>query len=108
MGANKNSLLFYNKIKGLMENAVLENKITNTYILRPSLISGARNEKRTLEKTGLLIFKIVQPILIGTLKKYQIINAESIAKAIINLANQKNNSKQIITSHKIKAIAQNN
>lgn len=108
MGANKSSNVFYNKTKGQMEHDVLKNKIINTYILRPSLIGGNRNEKRTLEKIGLILFKAVQPLLVGKLKKYQVINAESIAKAMINLANHKTDSKQIITSHNIKVIAQNN
>ena len=41
IGADKNSRFFYNKTKGEMEEAVLEQKISETYILRPSLIDGS-------------------------------------------------------------------
>ncbi len=103
MGANSKSIVFYNKTKGEMEQAVLEQNISNTYILRPSIISGKRNENRTLERIGIAFFKFIKPLMIGKLKEYQIIEAETIAKAMVNLANYK--TKTIITSNKIKTLA---
>jgi uncharacterized protein YbjT (DUF2867 family) len=103
MGANSKSTVFYNKTKGEMEQAVLEQNISNTYILRPSIISGKRNENRTLERIGIAFFKFIKPLMIGKLKEYQIIEAETIAKAMVNLANYK--TKTIITSNKIKTLA---
>ena len=108
LGANKKSSVFYNKTKGDMEHDVLQQNIKNTIILRPSLIGGERNERRILEKIGLVVFKIIQPLFIGKLKKYKIINAESIAQAMIHLANNKSNAEVIITSNEIKKIALNN
>ncbi|WP_158837476.1 NAD(P)H-binding protein [Polaribacter sp. L3A8] len=108
MGADKNSSVFYNKTKGEMEQSVLQQDIKNTFILRPSLIDGERKEQRFLEKIGLVVFKIIQPLFIGKLKKYKIINAESIAKAMIILANNKSNTEVIITSNDIKQISKNN
>ncbi|WP_308992769.1 NAD(P)H-binding protein [Mariniflexile litorale] len=107
MGANKNSSVFYNKTKGEMEHDVLQQNIKNTFILRPSLIGGDRRERRVLERIGLGLFKIIQPLFIGKLKKYKIINAESIAQAMIHLANSKSNAEVIITSNDIKRIAKN-
>lgn len=108
LGANKNSTVFYNKTKGEMEQDVLKKQVKNTFILRPSLIGGDRKERRILEKIGLVVFKIIQPLFIGKLKKYQIINAESIAQAMLNLANNNNSEEVIITSNEIKKIAKNN
>ncbi|WBX70041.1 NAD(P)H-binding protein [Tenacibaculum retecalamus] len=105
MGANKKSNVFYNKTKGEMEYAVLSLNIKNTFILRPSLIGGNRKERRILEKIGLLVFKVVQPLFIGKLKQYKIINPEIIAQAMLNLANKTNNTEVIITSNEIKKIA---
>lgn len=104
MGANTKSNIFYNKTKGEMEEAVLSEKIQNTYILRPSIIGGNRNENRPMEKIGVLIFKFLQPLMVGKLKKYRIINAENIAKAMIYLANKKPET-QIIESDKIQELA---
>ncbi|NEW80695.1 MAG: NAD(P)H-binding protein [Gelidibacter sp.] len=104
MGANAKSSVFYNKTKGEMEQAVLSEKIMNTYILRPSIIGGNRHENRTMEKIGIAIFKLLQPFMLGKLKKYRIIEAENIAKAMIYLANEKPGL-QIIESDKIQEMA---
>lgn len=108
MGANIKSKVFYNKTKGEMEYDVLQQHIKNTYILRPSLIGGQRNERRILEKIGLVVFKVIQPLFIGKLKPYKIINAETIAQAMLNLANNTNTTEVIITSDTIKNTAKNN
>ncbi|RKR13113.1 uncharacterized protein YbjT (DUF2867 family) [Maribacter vaceletii] len=105
MGANKNSSVFYNKTKGEMEQGVLKQNIKNTFILRPSLIGGERKEHRLLEKIGLIIFKIIQPLFIGNLRKYRIINAESIAQAMLNLTNHISNADVIITSNDIEKLS---
>lgn len=105
MGANAQSTVFYNKTKGEMEHDVLKQNIINTFILRPSLIGGERKESRILEKIGLVVIKIIQPLFIGKLKEYKIIDAENIAQAMINLANTKNNAGVIITSNDIKKLS---
>ena len=103
LGANAKSSIFYNRTKGEMEQAVLSKKITNTYILQPSIIGGNREEKRIAEKIGLVIFKVIQPFFFGKLKKYKITEAEHIAQAMINLANS-TSTEQIITSASIKSL----
>ena len=104
LGANAKSSIFYNKTKGEMERDVLLEKIQSTYILQPSIIEGKRNEQRIGEKIGLAVFKLIQPLFFGKLKKYKITEAEHIAKAMINLANS-TSTEQVLTSEKIKAIA---
>ena len=104
IGANSKSSVFYSRTKGEMEQEVLQKNILNTYILQPSIIGGNRNETRIGEKIGLVVFKFIQPLFIGKLKKYKITEAEHIAQAMINLANS-TSKKQIITSEKIKEIA---
>ena len=108
MGANKNSSVFYNKTKGEMEQSVLQQNIKNTFILRPSLIGGARLESRPLEKIGLAIFKMIDSLLIGKLKQYKITPPESIAQAMINLANSSSYMEVIVTSTDIKEIGEIN
>lgn len=108
MGANKKSNVFYNKTKGEMEHDVLQQHIKNTYIVRPSLIGGERKERRILEKIGITIFKVIEPLFIGKLKQYKIINAKSISLAMIHLANNASHAEVIITSNEIKKLAKNN
>ncbi|WP_298364416.1 NAD(P)H-binding protein [uncultured Lutibacter sp.] len=105
IGANSKSGIFYNKIKGEMQRDVLLQNIKNTYILQPSFIKGNRNETRTGEKIGLVVFKLIQPLFRGKLKKYRIIEATSIAKAMVNLANLKPLSQKTLKSDYIKQIS---
>ncbi|WP_282031074.1 NAD(P)H-binding protein [Winogradskyella eximia] len=107
MGANKNSTVFYNKTKGEMEQNVLKQQLKKTFILRPSLIGGDRQESRRLEKIGLVIFKLIQPLFIGKLKKYKIVNGETIAQAMIYLANTNHYADVIITSDDINKLGNN-
>tara|TARA_R110002111_G_scaffold57363_10_gene97228 strand:- start:6942 stop:7607 length:666 start_codon:yes stop_codon:yes gene_type:complete len=107
MGANNNSTVFYNKTKGEMEHNILMQQIKNTFVLRPSLIGGDRQESRRLEKIGLVIFKVIQPLFIGKLKKYKIVKAETIAEAMIYLANTNHYADVIITSDDINKLGNN-
>ncbi len=108
MGANANSAIFYNKVKGEMEAAVLAQNLDHTFILRPSLIGGDRKEARALEKFGLSLFKLISPLLIGPLKKYRIVEAEAIANAMIYMSNSSMAKNVIIRSDEINAIHKHN
>jgi len=95
LGANSNSSLFYNKLKGEMEQKVLRLGIKNTFILQPSYIKGDRNENRPMERVFDVIFPFINIFLIGKLKKYKTIKAITIADAMYNLALLKPNLKKI-------------
>ena len=97
LGADEKSRFFYNKTKGEMEGAVLEQQIPNTYILQPSLISGNRSEKRPFEYFWKKVMKIGDYFLIGKLKKYRSIHPETIAEAMLLLANTNHPQKCIIS-----------
>lgn len=100
IGADPKSKIFYNRTKGNMEQAVLNSGIEHSYILRPSLISGDRKEKRFGEKIGAIVFKILSPLFIGGLKKYRAVKAESIANRMVQLANSDTPSR-ILESNEI-------
>ncbi|MBL7473937.1 NAD-dependent epimerase/dehydratase family protein [Robertkochia sediminum] len=89
MGANPKSAVFYNRLKGEMEHAVLEENIPNTYIVQPGLIGGEREEQRTGEWIFKQLFKGLNLLMVGPLKKYRSIEPEQIAGAMISLANGK-------------------
>lgn len=91
-GANINAKGFYLSLKGKIENEIINMGIKNTYIYRPSLLLGKRNENRFGEK----IAQVIMPIFSFLLpKKYKPINAEFVAKSMIN------SSKNTINSVKI-------
>lgn len=97
LGANARSRIFYSRTKGEMEQAVLDQRIPTTYILRPSLILGERNEKRFGERLGAFLLKLANVFLVGKSKKYRAIKADCIAAAMIKLAGS-NHKDQIVNS----------
>jgi uncharacterized protein YbjT (DUF2867 family) len=86
MGANASSTTFYSKTKGEMERDVLRQNIKNTYIVRPSLIGGHRNEFRIGERIGKGVMSLLNPMFLGRLKKYKMIHPEKIASCMQKLA----------------------
>src|SRR5690606_5631154 len=107
LGADESSKMFYNRIKGEMELDVIAQNIESTYIFQPSLIAGDREEKRTFENLAKSLMKVVNPIMIGSLKKYRSIHPETIAKGMIEAANR-GYPKKIIPSDEIKELAGEN
>jgi len=105
LGADANSPIFYNKIKGEMEEAVLEEGLNHTYILQPSIIGGKRDERRMGEWIAKKLFSVFNLLLQGPLKKYRSIQPTTISKAMIWLANN-GYPKNRITSDEIVNIAQ--
>ncbi len=87
LGANPKSPMFYNRIKGEMEDVVLQAQIPKTHILRPSLIGGKRKEKRMGEWFFKQLMKVANPLLVGPLEKYRSLRPETIAKCMVWLAN---------------------
>ena len=86
MGADKNSFIFYNRVKGEIEEAIAKLNFNTFHILQPSLIAGQRPEKRTGENIANKFFPIVNKLLIGSLSKYKSIQAPQIAKAMVHFA----------------------
>jgi uncharacterized protein YbjT (DUF2867 family) len=85
MGANKNSTVFYNQIKGEMEESIKAVGFNSTYIIRPSLLLGDRKEFRFGELIG-KFFMITLSFLIP--KKYRAIYDVQVAFATIHFMNQ--------------------
>lgn len=104
LGADSNSSIFYNKVKGEMQHQVLEQGIKNTYIFQPSLIAGNREEERFFEKLGIKGMKVFNNLLIGSFKKYRSIHPETIAKAMHICANS-GYPKILIESDEIQELA---
>ena len=84
LGADPNSGIFYNKLKGETERDIKEIPFRAIYIYQPSLLTGHRKEKRPVEKLAISLMKIINPLLAGSLKKYKSIQAITVAKAMIN------------------------
>ncbi len=86
VGADKNSFLLYPKTKGQLEEAVKRLPFWATHILQPSLLLGNRQETRIGEKMAIGISSIVNRFTDGLLGIYTPIEAETVAKAMVQLA----------------------
>ena len=98
--ANPKSSGDYVKFKGLVEEELKKLNFSNLGILRPSFLIGDRKENRAGEKIGILIFRLLSPLLLGPIKKMRPINSEKVAKAMIKIANE-NLEKTIFESDEI-------
>jgi len=86
--ANPKSSGDYLKFKGLVEEEIKNLNFDKIGIMRPSFLLGKRKVERVGEKFGIIIFKLLTPVLIGPLRKMRPIESEKIAKAMIKLANE--------------------
>ena len=90
----------YLKFKGLVEEEIKNLNFDKIGIMRPSFLLGNRKEKRISEKLGIILFKLLTPILVGPLRKMRPIRAEIVAKAMVKLANE-NINQSIFESNEI-------
>ena len=84
--ANSKSSGDYLRYKGLVEEELLSLNFNNLGILRPSFLLGNRKEKRIGEKIGIIVFKLLSPLMIGPLKRMKPIHVKTVASAMIKIA----------------------
>ncbi len=84
IGANEKSSVFYPALKGEIERLICELSFNSTFIYRPSILIGKRETARPLEWLSQRISSLINPLLIGRLKKYRSISGEKVAEKIIN------------------------
>lgn len=88
MGANTNSKVFYNQVKGEMEQSLRDLEYPCLRIIRPSLLLGPREEFRFGEKIGAIVAPILSPFLFGPMKRYEPVEAQSVARFMVRIANE--------------------
>ena len=86
IGANKDSSNFYTKMKGETEADIKASGLEGLIIYRPSLLTGDRKEKRFAEGLMQSISKLINPLLVGSIKKYRSIEAKTVAVAMVKLS----------------------
>jgi uncharacterized protein YbjT (DUF2867 family) len=104
LGADPQSSVFYSRVKGEMERDIQKAGLLATHCFRPSFIEGNRTESRLGEKLGIGLTKFLSPLLIGMLRKYRVIHAETIARAMLRTAQRGDTGHHIIESDVIERL----
>lgn len=86
LGSSKSSIIFYNRVKGEVEEAIGRLNFEAFHILQPSLIIGERKENRMGEGIAQKLSPVYDALMFGPLTKYKSIKAEQIAKAMIHFS----------------------
>lgn len=102
MGANSESRIFYNRVKGDMEEEIKKLPFTGVHIFRPSLLLGKREEFRLGERAAEWFAKPFSGFFKGSLKKYAPIPAETVACSMVVSALKRESGIHIYESDKIK------
>ncbi len=95
LGANAGSRLFYNRVKGELEAAILALPFRSHTIVRPSLLLGKRAEFRLGEK-------IAERLAFLMPEKYKPVSAAAVAEALVASAREDRAGKRIIESAEIR------
>jgi uncharacterized protein YbjT (DUF2867 family) len=101
LGANAKSSIFYNRVKGEMESKLQDLDLDHLFIFRPSLLMGDRKENRPGEKTAIKVYKVINPLFVGKLKKYKGIEIEKVARSMVETAIHNEDTFKIFESDEI-------
>lgn len=101
MGADINSSVFYNQVKGEMENQVKTLFRGHSCFVRPSLLIGNRKEFRLGERLAISLTPIINLFLFGPLIKYRPIKSKQVVKAIKKIAENYQTPKVIFENQEL-------
>ncbi len=83
MGANANSMIFYNRVKGRTENDVRALGLRSLIIFRPALLAGRRHEFRLAERIMAKTLVPLSLILPVRIQKSLVTKAETLATRML-------------------------
>ena len=105
LGADPHSRIFYNRVKGDVEEAIQKISFKAFHVFRPSLLLGKRKEHRTGEKVAAVAMSALDHAMIGPLRKYRAILARDVAKVMVGAAQMNLTGVNIFESQRIQEIA---
>ncbi len=86
LGADADSRVFYNRVKGETEAAVSALPFRAVHLVRPSLLLGRRTESRPAERAGQWFGRLAAPLFVGPLARYRAIEAADVADTLVRCA----------------------
>jgi uncharacterized protein YbjT (DUF2867 family) len=83
VGADAKSGIFYNRVKGEVEEALAALELPGGLkVFRPSIIVGDRGESRPVERVAMALMSATRPLFVGGLARYRAIDATDVARAM--------------------------
>ena len=82
VGANKKSKIFYLRIKGQLEQSLIDLQFGRTSLFRPSMILTPTNRYGIAQALTLKFYPWLSPLLVGSTKQYRGIKVEDLGKAM--------------------------
>jgi len=105
LGAHAQSRVFYSRVKGEMEAALAVLGFKYLAIFQPSLLVGPRVPPRFGEKVVACMLGLATPLLRGPLRKYRVIPAAVVARAMLRCAlGERGSGVQVFPSDHIQAL----
>lgn len=105
MGADKDSRIFYNRVKGRMEEALRALELPALHIFRPSILTGPRLETRIGERIGILLMRLLTPLMVGPARPYRPMPHDVLARALMRTALEPGSGVQVHTYDAIRRLA---
>jgi uncharacterized protein YbjT (DUF2867 family) len=87
-GANIESSLFYNDVKGKTEEALKVLNLKSLLIFRPSLLLGKRQSSRTFEEVAKIMYYFLGFFIVGSRLKKWAIKSSDVANSMYMAAKQ--------------------
>jgi uncharacterized protein YbjT (DUF2867 family) len=84
IGADARSRFLYPRTKAEAEAAVSGLGFESVAIVRPSFLLGERSEPRPAEGIVLKAFSILNPVMIGPLRRWRAVRAEAVASSLVS------------------------
>lgn len=104
-GANPDSPLFYNQLKGDLEKSLRELNLNSLKIFRPSLLLGQRDEFRLLEEIAKYLSAILTFFMIGSSTRgLWSIYGHEVARSMLIVAKWEEPGTKIFSSKKMKKL----
>jgi uncharacterized protein YbjT (DUF2867 family) len=85
LGADKKAVVYYNQVKGEIEEAVRGVEFETLHVFRPSLLLGPRQEKRVGEDVAKFVYSFFGFLIPA---RYKAIQSIKVARAMLALASQ--------------------
>lgn len=98
LGASSRSMIFYNRVKGELEEAVLALQYRSVSIVRPSLLVGARARPRRGEEVARRLAFLVPA-------RYKPIPANAVAAALVRMARDDLPGRRVMESREMRRFA---